>query len=54
MIERFHHTIGSSSLVYERSFDCNNDIIFTPNDVAVVGKDEFFVTNVYLLTYKAD
>ena len=46
MIERFHHTIGSSSLVYQRSFDCNNDIIFTPNDVAVVGKDEFFVTNV--------
>ena len=54
MIERFQHTIGSSSLVYERSFDCNNDIIFTPNDVAVVGKDEFFVTNVCSLNYKID
>jgi len=47
-IERFHHTIGSGKLVYERSFDCNNDIVFTPNDVAVVGKDEFYVTNVIL------
>ena len=54
MIERFHHTIGSSSLVYEKSFDCNNDIIFTPNDVAVVGTDEFFVTNVCSPNYKVD
>jgi len=46
MIERFHHTIGSGVMTYERSFNASNDIIFTPNDVAVVGKDEFFVTNV--------
>ena len=46
MIERFHHTVGSDTLVYERSFDCHNDIVFTPNDVAVIGKDEFYVTNV--------
>ena len=46
MIERFSHEIGSSSLVYEKSFNCHNDIIFTPNDVAVVGEDEFYVTNV--------
>lgn len=46
MIERFHHTIGSGKMVYERSFDCKNDIVFTPNDIAVVGKDEFYVTNV--------
>ena len=46
MIERFHHTVGSRTLVYERSFDCHNDIVYTPNDVAVIGKDEFYVTNV--------
>lgn len=46
MIERFHHTVGSDTLVYERSFDCHNDIVYTPNDVAVIGKDEFYVTNV--------
>jgi arylesterase / paraoxonase len=46
MIERFHHTIGSGVMTYERSFNASNDIIFTPNDVAVVGKDEFYVTNV--------
>jgi hypothetical protein len=45
-IERFHHTVGSGTLVYERSFDCNNDIVYTPNDVAIIGKDEFYVTNV--------
>ena len=54
MIERFHHAIGSSSLIYERSFDCNNDLIFTPNDVAVVGRDEFFVTNVFVPSFKID
>ena len=48
-IERFQHTIGSGTLVWERSFNCHNDIVYTPNDVAVVGKDEFFVTNVKLL-----
>jgi len=46
MIERFHHIIGSGVMTYERSFNASNDIIFTPNDVAVVGRDEFFVTNV--------
>jgi len=51
MIERFHHTIGSGVMTYERSFDASNDIIFTPNDVAVVGKDEFFVTNVLPSSY---
>jgi len=45
-IERFHHTIGSNSLIWERTFDANTDILFCPNDVAVVGKDEFYVTNV--------
>ena len=54
MIERFSHTIGSTLLVYERSFDCHNDIIFTPNDVAVVGKDEFYVTNVSSFVYSVD
>lgn len=51
-IEKFHHTIGTTSLVYEKSFDCNNDIIFTPNDVAVVGIDEFYVTNVFYCSTK--
>jgi arylesterase / paraoxonase len=51
-IERFRHTIGTTSLVYEQSFDCNNDIIFAPNDVAVVGVDEFYVTNVLLNSTK--
>ena len=50
-IERFHHTVGSGTLVYERSFDCNNDIVYTPNDVAIIGEDEFYVTNVYWHRY---
>ena len=56
MIERFHHTIGSNTLIYERSFNCHNEHCYTPNDVAVVGKDEFFVTNVlpvlFVLIYR--
>jgi hypothetical protein len=47
MIERFHHAIGSDKLVYERSFDCHNEFCYTPNDIAVISKDEFYVTNVY-------
>jgi arylesterase / paraoxonase len=54
MIERFHHTVGTNKLVYERSFDCHNELCYTPNDVAVVGKDEFFVTNVYPSLTRAD
>lgn len=46
VIERFHHTIGSGKLVWERTFDTDHDILFQPNDVAVVGKDDFYVTNV--------
>jgi len=46
MIERFHYTVGSTSLVYDKSFDCHNEMIFTPNDVAVVGEDAFYVSNV--------
>jgi len=47
MIEKLRHKVGSSELVYEKSFDCHNDIVYTPNDVAVVGEDAFFVTNVF-------
>jgi arylesterase/paraoxonase len=47
MIERFHHTIGTRALVYEKSFECHNKFCYTPNDIAVVGKDEFYVTNVF-------
>jgi arylesterase / paraoxonase len=47
MIEKFRYTVGSSSLIYEKSFDCHNDIVYTPNDVAVVAEDAFYVTNVF-------
>jgi arylesterase / paraoxonase len=49
VIEKFHYTVGTTSLVYEKTFDCNNQHIFTPNDVAVIAEDEFYVTNVMFL-----
>jgi hypothetical protein len=53
-IERLSHVIGSKTLVYEKTFDCSNDIVFTPNDVAVVEYDKFYVTNVPITSSGVD
>ncbi|RHZ86389.1 hypothetical protein Glove_51g48 [Diversispora epigaea] len=50
VIELFKHTLNTFELNYVKTF--KHELMYNPNDVAPISKDEFYVTNDYYYTHK--